>query len=160
MKLYDAIINAFDQARNFVVTARVGDRLTGRARQPYGVATSPPIGSKALCGNIDNDPAKNRIIIAYNEGAAPTDLREGEVEIYNSVSGNKIRLRTNGSIWLQNENGLIALEQNGDVSIQGNLTVNGNITTPNEVTAGEESITLTGHTHLVSGNPISPPIEQ
>ena len=105
-------------------------------------------------------PSKVRPIIIYNEAVAPTDLTEGEVCVYNSVSGNLIRLRRNGAIWLQNANGLIALEQNGDVSIQGNLVVQGNIDTPNEVTAGEQRITLTGHTHLVSGNPISPPVEQ
>ena len=160
MKLFDSLLLSFNAAREFVLRGRIGDRRTGRVRQNYGFASHPPIGSKILTGEVDGDPSKVRPIIIYNEAVAPTDLTEGEVCVYNSVSGNLIRLRRNGAIWLQNANGLIALEQNGDVSIQGNLVVQGNIDTPNEVTAGDERITLTGHTHLVSGNPISPPVEQ
>ena len=159
MRLFDSVLIAYNAAREFVLRGRVGDRRTGRARQNYGFASFPPIGSKILTGEVDGDPAKVRPIIIYNEAAAPNDLTEGEVKIYDSVSGNLIWLRNNGAIWLQNKNGTFALEQNGDVSITGNLTVNGKVHSRDDVTADSDlgEISLTGHTHLVSNSPTSGP---
>ena len=159
MRLFDGVLLAFNSAREFVLTGRVGDRRTGRARQNYGFASSPPIGSKILAGEVDGDPSKTRAIIIYNEDAAPTDLSEGEVEIYNSVARCMVRMRRNGSIWMENENGRIALEQNGDVSMTGNLTVEGEIHSRTDVTADTDDgeISLTRHTHLVSNSPTSAP---
>ena len=162
MRLFDSVLIAFNSAREFVLRGRVGDRRTGRARQNYGFASHPPAGSKILTGEVDNDPAKVRPIIIYNEAAAPTDLEEGEVEIYDSVSGNRIRLRNNGAIWLQNANGTFALEQNGDVSITGNLTVNGKVHSRDDVTAEGDAgeISLKEHIHIVSNSPTSPPVDE
>ena len=159
MRLFDSVLLAFNSAREFVLSGRVGDRRTGRARQNYGFASHPPIGSKILTGEVDNDASKTRAIIIYNEAAAPSDLREGEVCVYNSVSGNLVRLRSNGAIWIQNANGLLALEQDGNVSISGNLTVTGTIHSTEDVTATTDAgdISLTQHTHIVSNSPTSGP---
>jgi len=97
-----------------------------------------PAQNEAHNKHVYVSPANNIIEIS--------DITDQEIIQVTHMSGTYVRLHQDGTIELNSSN--------NTVNIVGNTTVTGTIRASDEITAkytGEESVTLTGHTHPQTG---------
>jgi phage baseplate assembly protein V len=65
--------------------------------QPYGITTSPPIGSEVVAGHLNGNKDHGVVLVADSGAYRVTGLGAGEVAIY-SQHGQKILLKTGGAV--------------------------------------------------------------
>jgi len=79
---------------------------------PFGLRSRPPVGVWAAvvpCGSIAN----SLMVGAESKKFGPSDLKDGELAIYNKVTGCVIKLDENGKVSISSATGQVA-ELNGD----------------------------------------------
>ena len=117
---------------------------------PYGLASLEPAGYFVLLLNSQGQEAVKFGIPSAMQNRLK-GLSEGEVALFNSVTGVYVFIKADGTVEI-NADTLIDgdLEVTGDVQIDGNLNVNGTITAPIIQAATSMSVNgkdLEAHTH-------------
>lgn len=152
------IVRATDGARRLRATVEL---LAGETRrvellQPFGLAYRPPVGSEIVFLSIGAARDNGVAIVAHDKNQGPTDLEEGEVEIYNLDRTATVRLRLDGRIRVlaaaSIEVQAPSLSLTGNVQVSGSVTVTGNVSDA-AGTMAEMRAFYNAHNHPSGGVP-------
>lgn len=95
---------------------------------PYGLSSLEPQGSFVLLFNNQGQES-NKLGIPSAMMDRLKNLSQGEVAIYNSITGHYVYIKADGSIELNTDTKIDGdLQVTGNVQIDGNLNVDGNTT--------------------------------
>ena len=97
---------------------------------PYGFYSSPPVGSLGIVFNIQAQE-QNRVGIFNDYDRRNKNLKEGELELFNTLTKTRITLKANGDLDIfVNNNEIINIVGNNTIVIGGNrnVTIEGNET--------------------------------
>ena len=133
--------------------------------QQYGFSSNPPNESGTLIGCINGDKENPVIILSDTSDKRPIDNPSGDVIVWH-ISGTKIHLKDDGSIFIESSNKTINIT--GDIIVNGALNVlgditsdTGNITSTTGIVEGifvkdvQNDLTLHGHATAPVG-PVTP----
>lgn len=97
----------------------------GRRVEPFGLRSVPPAGVMGAWVGVD---ASGLILGAESSRFGPSGLNDGEVALYNKISGVSILLDKNGAITITDKGGAqIKLDGSGNVTVQA-AAPNGSVT--------------------------------
>jgi phage baseplate assembly protein V len=108
---------------------------------PFGVATRPPIGSRALLLALGGDRAQLVVVSAGHKDYRGPSLAEGELALH-SVGGTVLHVKNDGS-----------------VHVTGDVTASGDVSDSVGTLAALRTA-FNVHTHPVTGSTTGPPVTQ
>lgn len=102
----------------------------------YGFKSIPPSDVETgLCVHVDGNE-DNTVIISFVDDNAPSDIEEGETIIY-ARFGQKIYLKKNGSVIIEDNSGGSVIMESGNITVNcTNFSVNSTSFTHNGVNVG------------------------
>lgn len=90
----------------------------GRRMFPFGIRSVPPKGVQAVWLGVAGESGNGVIVAAESSRFGPSDLADGEVCLYNKVTGATIKIDKNGAVTASDPNGAqMKLDGNGAASL-------------------------------------------
>lgn len=116
-------VNNSEKTQKIQITGLSGETITDAERfQEYGFESYPAADSEAVIAFLNGNRDQGIVLCVHDRRYRPTDLSEGESRMY-TKSSNKITLKANGSIEIEDKNGhIVKLDSTGITFNTGDAT--------------------------------------